>query len=210
MCTTLNIKNSVHVRHLPLFCYFTDSLFLGQGNKSPPGMNPAHPLSALEMTRLALFKMYNQAGLPPTGPPGGPPGGPLGAAAGLNQANQALEMGRAMVEHQARALQAAQREAEAREKDLQASKSPLSLGDKSINKDSDSTSKRSKESSEKSRHEEDDDLSPPPMKRERQDSLDHRNGSPVGLGAHIRIANRGNFYSTTPFEKSYFCPKIQF
>ena len=191
LCTTLNIKNSVHVRHLPLFCYFTDSLLLGQGNKSPPGMNPAHPLSALEMTRLALFKMYNQAGLPPTGPPGGPPGGPLGAAAGLNQANQALEMGRAMVEHQARALQAAQREAEAREKDLQASKSPLSLGDKSINKDSDSTSKRSKESSEKSRHEEDDDLSPPPMKRERQDSLDHRNGSPVGLGAHIRIANRG-------------------
>ena len=37
----------------------------------------------------------------------------------------------------------------------------------------------------------DDDLAPPPMKRERQDSFDQRNGSPVGLGAHIRIANRG-------------------
>ena len=154
-------------------------------------MNPGHPLSALEMTRLALFKMYNQAGLPPvsgppTGPPGGPLGGPLGAA-GINEAS--LQMGRAMVEQQARALQAAQREVEAREKDL-VSKSPISL-DKSLHKDSDSASKRSKESSEKSRGEEDDDLSPPPMKRERQDSLDHRNGSPLGMGAHIRIANRG-------------------
>ena len=136
------------------------------------------------MTRLALFKMYNQAGLPPTGPHGGPPG--LGAAAGLSQAS--LEMGRAMVEQQARALQAAQREAEAREKEL-SSKSPGGSDSPRLNDKQDS-SKRSKESSsEKSR--EDDDLSPPPMKRERQDSLDHRNGSPGGLGANIRIANRG-------------------
>ncbi len=66
-------------------------------------MNPGNPLSALEMTRLALFKMYNQAGLPHGPPPGLPPG--LGHAG--------LEMGRAMAEQQARALQAV-REAEHR------------------------------------------------------------------------------------------------
>ena len=77
--------------------------FLDHGKSSPPGMNPGNPLSALEMTRLALFKMYNQAGLPHGPPPGLPPG--LGHAG--------LEMGRAMAEQQARALQAV-REAEHR------------------------------------------------------------------------------------------------
>jgi len=181
---------------------------LHHGNRSPPGMNSANPLSALEMTRLALFKMYNQAGMggPPGGPPG-PPGGPLGAAAGINQAS--LEMGRAMVEQQARMLQAAQlgqREAEAREKET-SSKSPQmseSLPRLSQPKDQNNreeiigisqkrgnNSERSKESSEKSRCDEEDDMSPPPMKRERSDSFDHRNGSPLGMGANIRIANRG-------------------
>ncbi len=38
----------------------------GGGNTPAPGSAPSpNPLSALEMTRLALFKMYNQAGLPP-------------------------------------------------------------------------------------------------------------------------------------------------
>ena len=149
------------------------------------------------MTRLALFKMYNQAGLPPSGHHGPP--GPLGAS--LSQAS--LEMGRAMVEQQARAIQAAQREAEAREKEL-SSKSPSiesqpsrlnsSAPKDDLNKSSGSHG-RSKDS-DKSRESRgiedlDDDLSPPPMKRERQDSFDQRNGSPVGLGAHIRIANRG-------------------
>ena len=169
-------------------------------------MNSANPLSALEMTRLALFKMYNQAGIggPPGGPPG-PPGGPLGAAAGINQAS--LEMGRAMVEQQARMLQAAQlgqREAEAREKET-SSKSPqmseirLSQPKDQNNREEiigisqkrGNNSERSKESSEKSRCDEEDDMSPPPMKRERSDSFDHRNGSPLGMGANIRIANRG-------------------
>ena len=67
-------------------------------------MNQGNPLSALEMTRLALFKMYNQAGLP-HGPP--PPGLPPGLG------HAGLEMGRAMAEQQARAIQAV-REAEHR------------------------------------------------------------------------------------------------
>jgi hypothetical protein len=78
--------------------------FLDHGKSSPPGMNPGNPLSALEMTRLALFKMYNQAGLP-HGPP--PPGLPPGLG------HAGLEMGRAMAEQQARAIQAV-REAEHR------------------------------------------------------------------------------------------------
>lgn len=179
------------IRALGMFCTSVIGLFADHGNKSPPAGLPgsANPLSALEMTRLALFKMYNQAGLPPAGPHG-PPGGPM---AGISQAS--LEMGRAMVEQQARALQAAQREVEAREKELSGgSKSPSADSPQRLSQpkeDTNSGSKRSKESSsEKSR--EDDDLSPPPMKRERQDSFDQRNGSPVGLGAHIRIANRGN------------------
>ena len=171
------------------------------GSRSPPGLNMANPLSALEMTRLALFKMYNQAGLPHGGQ-NGPPGGPLGAAAGLNQVS--LEMGRAMVEQQARVLQAAQREAEAREKELN-SKSPSSDSirfsqpkedNNPINRPN-NISNRPKENSEKSlsRNDEDDDLSPPPMKRERSDSFDQRNGSPIGMGANIRIANRGKNYT---------------
>ena len=79
-------------------------LISDHGKTSPPGLNPANPLSALEMTRLALFKMYNQAGLP-HGPP--PPGLPPGLG------HAGLEMGRAMAEQQARALQAV-REAEKR------------------------------------------------------------------------------------------------
>ena len=136
------------------------------------------------MTRLALFKMYNQAGLPPGGPPG-PPGPGL---PGLSQAS--LEMGRAMVEQQARALQAAQREAEAREK---ASKSPeIRLHHSTPNKNNDDSKSGRSKDSEKSRDpDEDEDMSPPPMKRERVDSFDHRNGSPVMPGANIRIANRG-------------------
>jgi hypothetical protein len=36
------------------------TIFSDHGKTSPPGLTPANPLSALEMTRLALFKMYNQ------------------------------------------------------------------------------------------------------------------------------------------------------
>lgn len=78
-----------------LFLLFLGA-FLGHGKTSPPGMTPTTPLSALEMTRLALFKMYNQAGLP-HGPP------PQGLPHGLGHAG--LEMGRAMAEQQARAFQ---------------------------------------------------------------------------------------------------------
>jgi hypothetical protein len=94
------VKNKIkqHYNDNQLFFFFLD-----HGKSSPPGMNPGNPLSALEMTRLALFKMYNQAGLPHGPPPGLPPG--LGHAG--------LEMGRAMAEQQARALQAV-REAEHR------------------------------------------------------------------------------------------------
>ena len=165
------------------------------GSKSPPGLNFSNPLSALEMTRLALFKMYNQAGLPPGGLPG-PPGGALGP----NVSQASLEMGRAMVEQQARALQAAQREAEAREKLASKSHSPeiipasrLQSTPNKSTEDSSAKSGRSKDS-EKSRdpeEEDDEDMSPPPMKRERVDSFDHRNGSPLMSGANIRIANRG-------------------
>ena len=163
---------------------------------------PSNPLSALEMTRLALFKMYNQAGLPPA--VGGPHGPPLGPSS-ISQAS--LEMGRAMVEQQARALQAAQREAEAREKAVELSagagtnsKSPSGSSEQRVSashKDLvEKQSGRSKESSEKSRGDiDDEDMSPPPMKRERQDSFDQRNGSPIGMGAHIRIANRGKVTS---------------
>ena len=142
--------------------------------------------------------MYNQAGLPPGGPPGPPGGSPLGV--GVSQAS--LEMGRAMVEQQARALQAAQREAEAREKLVSKSHSPevitpasrLQSTPNKSTEDSSAKSGRSKDS-EKSRdpeEEDDEDMSPPPMKRERVDSFDHRNGSPLMSGANIRIANRGS------------------
>merc|ERR1712018_770340 len=57
---------------------------------------------------------------------------------------------------------------------------------------SDAISGRSKDSDKSRDIEEDDDMSPPPMKRERVDSFDHRNGSPVLPGANIRIANRGD------------------
>ena len=174
-------------------------IFADHGNKSPPGMNTSNPLSALEMTRLALFKMYNQAGLPHvnSGPPV-PPTGPLGAGVGINQAS--LEMGRAMVEQQARMIQAAQQEAEAREKEYN-SKSPVLINESnrlSQPKDQNTEnnkqfSERSKESCKKSHCEEEEYLSSPPMKRERQDSSEHRSGSPLGMGANIRIANRGIF-----------------
>merc|ERR1719400_2432205 len=105
-----------------------------------------------------------------------------------------------MVEQQARALQAAQREAEAREKLASKSHSPevipasrLQSTPNKSTEDSSAKSGRSKDS-EKSRdpeEEDDEDMSPPPMKRERVDSFDHRNGSPVMSGANIRIANRG-------------------
>lgn len=160
---------------------FPGALISGCGKQSPPGMNPANPLSALEMTRLALFKMYNQAGLPPGG--GVPPHhGPLGA--GLGHAG--FEMGRAMVEQQARALQAA-REAEAasREKDKEVSSTERLQRDLK-----ERPLVRERESDTRDR-EEDDEMSPPPLKRERQDSFEGRsNGSPIA-GANIRIANRG-------------------
>ena len=65
------------------------------GVGSPSG----NPLSALEMTRLALFKMYNQQAAAASG--GGPlgPGGPGGAPP--------VDVGRAMAEQQARAALAA-------------------------------------------------------------------------------------------------------
>ena len=180
------------------------------GKQSPgPGFNPANPLSALEMTRLALFKMYNQAGL--HGSPGG--GGPQ-PPQGLGGFGQAMgqEMGRAMAEQHARALQAV-REAEERDKkeeaeSIEAEKRREKEND--IRKDDrerpDRERDRERDRSDREHRvrprtpdedvlldgEEDDGLSPPPMKRERSDSTEGRaNGGNVMAGANIRIVSRG-------------------
>ena len=186
--------------------YFTDP-----GKQSPgPGFNPANPLSALEMTRLALFKMYNQAGLP--GSPGNGPQPPQG----LGSFGQAMgqEMGRAMAEQHARALQAV-REAEERDKkeeaeSIEAEKRREKEND--IHKEDrdrpDGERHREREHDRSDREhrvrprtpdedvlldgEEDDVMSPPPMKRERSDSVEGRtNGGGAIGGANIRIASRG-------------------
>ena len=181
--------------------------FADQGKQSPgPGFNPANPLSALEMTRLALFKMYNQAGLP------GSPGGPQ-PPQGLGSFGQAMgqEMGRAMAEQHARALQAV-RDAEERDKKEEAD---CIEAEKRREKENE-IRKEDRERPERERDrerdrsdrehrvrprtpdedvlldgEEDDALSPP-MKRERSDSTEGRanGGSTIG-GANIRIASRG-------------------
>ena len=162
------------------------------------------------MTRLALFKMYNQAGLP-----GGPAGGPQ-PPQGLGTFGQAMgqEMGRAMAEQHARALKAV-REAEERDKkeeaeSIEAEKRREKEND--IRKDDHDRPERERdrerERSDRDRRvrprtpdedvlldgEEDDGLSPPPMKRERSESTDTRTngGNPIG-GANIRIASRGMY-----------------
>ena len=186
------------------------------GKQSPPGgVNPGNPLSALEMTRLALFKMYNQAGLPPPplrDMPGMPPSG--------------LDVGRAMAEQQARALQAV-RDAERERvvanannalnsgKDERGSPAPpqvpagLANAASAVSAAVNELSRQQKEKERelqnermvRLRGEEDDDdivddvdnCSPPPMKRERHDSGEGRsNGSPALGGANIRISSRGN------------------
>lgn len=181
---------------------------LNPGKQSPgPGFNPANPLSALEMTRLALFKMYNQAGLP------GSPGGPQ-PPQGLGSFGQAMgqEVGRAMAEQHARALQAV-REAEERDKKeeaecIEAEKRRERENDirKEERERPDRHRDRERDRSERDHRvrprtpdedvlldgEEDDALSPPPMKRERSDSTEGRtNGGGAIGGANIRIASRG-------------------
>ena len=188
--------------------YISKLNILDPGKQSPgPGFNPANPLSALEMTRLALFKMYNQAGLP------GSPGGPQ-PPQGLGSFGQAMgqEMGRAMAEQHARALQAV-RDAEERDKkeeaeSIEADKRREKENDilKEDRERSDRARNRDRDRSEREHRvrprtpdedvlldgEEDDVMSPPPMKRERSDSVEGRtNGGGAIGGANIRIASRG-------------------
>ena len=175
------------------------------------------------MTRLALFKMYNQAGLP--GSPGGGPQPPQG----LGNFGQAMgqEMGRAMAEQHARALQAV-REAEERDKKEEAEcieAEKRREKENEIRKEDRDRTERERDRERRDRSdrehrvrprtpdedvlldgEEDDALSPPPMKRERSDSTEGRTngGSTIG-GANIRIANRGKkvFNLKKPFLKRY-------
>ena len=165
------------------------------------------------MTRLALFKMYNQAGGAAGGPGPGPhhPGGPLG---GLASQAAGLEIaGRAMAEQHARALQAVREaeeskaKAEANEARAEEAKAAAAAAAAAAAVAATKAPRRVSGDtvSDTDRHR-DDDLSPPPMKRERHhsggavgantaavaDSGKH-NGqpSPVVGGANIRIANRG-------------------
>ena len=172
------------------------------------------------MTRLALFKMYNQAGLP------GSPGGPQ-PPQGLGSFGQAMgqEVGRAMAEQHARALQAV-REAEERDKKeeaecIEAEKRREKENDirKEERERPDRHRDRERERSERDHRvrprtpdedvlldgEEDDVLSPPPMKRERSDSTEGRtNGGGAIGGANIRIASRGNPTFNSKTILSYF------
>ena len=173
---------------------FTFSFFPGHGKRSP---NPANPLSALEMTRLALFKMYNQAGLP-GGPPHPPP---LSAAATLGQAG--LEMGRAMAEQHARALQAV-REAEEKKEEEESEKREKDLREEDRRRGQRGSSDVNVECQDDEA--EDEDLSPPPMKRERHFSGNdgkHNGQASIG-GANIRIANRGKIYSNNFILNQFF------
>eukprot|EP00095_Tigriopus_kingsejongensis_P003170 snap_masked-scaffold91_size383040-processed-gene-0.2 protein:Tk03170 transcript:snap_masked-scaffold91_size383040-processed-gene-0.2-mRNA-1 annotation:"protein dead ringer homolog" len=151
--------------------------------------------------------MYNQAGLPPP-PMRELPVPPSGLAG--------LDMGRAMAEQQARALQAVReveecrREKERNEQEQNraaAAAAAAVAAAREFEKErehhhKDNTSRKGKGSLENNHHghhhhhnDRDDDSahSPPPMKRERRDSIEdsRRNGSPMG-GANIRISSRGD------------------
>ena len=173
------------------------------GVGSPTG----NPLSALEMTRLALFKMYNQQAAAASGGGGGPigPGGPGGAPQ--------VDVGRAMAEQQARAALAA---AAAREND---NKENAAVGvnhqghrrhgpqDNNLDvAEDDAPATAAAEvggvAASKMAAPRDDEAScsPPPMKRERRVSRPSEERrrtyarSPVGnsgVGANIRISSRG-------------------
>ncbi len=214
-----------HVTPLKSCNTFSKSLLLsagGQGGKqSPPGgvggggtgggcsggnaggmSNSGSPLSALEMTRLALFKMYNQAGLPPPPPLRDPPQSPhpaAAAAAAAAAAGHLDHVGRAVAEQQARALQAV-REAEAAGRAVAAA-AAAAAADKVAEDEKrpiqPPTQPRKKrlENDEDDEDERNEEGSSPPVKRERHDSLDGKsNGSPVGGGgANIRISSRGTY-----------------
>ncbi len=159
----------------------------GGKTSPPPGLNPNNPLSALEMTRLALFKLYNQAGAAAAaGVP--PPPGLRG-----NDPNAASPVG--LMAEQARALQAV-REAEAVSRAAAAAAvaattekdggpvSPMAKRGLDLNRDG------------RANDLDDDDLgsSPPPFKRERRESSEKTNGSPpsVGGSTNIKISSRGS------------------
>ena len=172
------------------------------GVGSPSG----NPLSALEMTRLALFKMYNQQAAAASGG-GGPigPGGPGGAPP--------VDVGRAMAEQQARAALAA---AAARGENDNKENAAVGVnhqghrrpGPQDNNIDvaddaSPATPDLGAMAADKGPAPRDDEAScsPPPMKRERRVSRASEERrrtharSPVGNsggGANIKISSRGN------------------
>jgi len=142
------------------------------GDKSPP--MPGNPLSALEMTRMALWKMYNQAGL--VTPPGhGPPHMPRPP---LPPLPPGLDIGRAMAEQQARAMQAV--------REVEKSREVMER-------------RKEREMEEREREREEMDVSPPPMNKDKIVEIyeGKSNGDTPGsprsqtTGTNIKISSRG-------------------
>ena len=173
------------------------------GVGSPTG----NPLSALEMTRLALFKMYNQQAAAASG--GGPlgPGGPGGAPP--------VDVGRAMAEQQARAaLAAAAARGENDNKEnaavgvnhqghrrLGPQDNHLDVADDAVSVSASAEVGAAIADKMVAPHEDEASCSPPPMKRERRvshASEERRRTharSPVGNSGgstNIKISSRGN------------------
>jgi hypothetical protein len=183
-----------------LVLLFSDSL-LGGGGKSlsPPHPGGSNPLSALEMTRLALFKMYNQQAAAAGG--GGGPGLPPPSSV-----SPGFDVGRAVAEQHARAALAA---AAAREKDKENQElaSALAAAAESSHRRKDIDKDGVVDKPVILRDSSDISCSPPPIKRERRESTS--TGAPAaaaaeersrrkdarspagGGGANIRITNRG-------------------
>ena len=177
------------------------------GVGSPSG----NPLSALEMTRLALFKMYNQQAAAASGGGGAGPLGPGGPGG-----TPPLDVGRAMAEQQARAaLAAAAARGENDNKENAAVgvnhqghrrhgplDNNLDISDDAAPVSSPAAVEVGAVAADKMAMPHDEaSCSPPPMKRERRvsrasDERRRNNArSPVGNsggGANIRISSRGN------------------
>ncbi|XP_040580996.1 uncharacterized protein [Lepeophtheirus salmonis] len=184
---------------------FNGSMFPGSlgGKSSPP--SGGSPLNALEMTRLALFKMYNQAGA--AGLPGHaglshpamPPFIPEQISAPPHNSNSGI--GGGGHDHVSRRKSAD----ESRRSPLRVA-APRDEDEDQHNHHSSSShhpqlhrSHSSRMDEDRTTAAEDSRVSPPPVKRERTEaSVDTRQSPPVGGGsgsvggANIKIANRGD------------------